>query len=213
MLAPCSLSPQVHSPCCCAATTKILQNHYPERLGLAVCYSPPKLFSFTWRVSLCACRPAVLSAVGVLQSWSASSCLGILCRRQCCFCTAPAFSCSSSRSGLLLPAAIWTHMRAIWLRRPVAAMLLHLSVYLRVSPLAAHNPVACGRHSLPGLSSFELSPVDVQLGAGLLVHQTLCAFLTTSHALQLCGSHVQTALLPSYSCGMKQFRPLASLFR
>ena len=81
------------------------------------------------------------------------------------------------------------------------------------SPLAAHNPVACGRHSLPGLSSFELSPVDVQLGAGLLVHRTLCAFLTTSHALQLCGSHVQTALLPSYSCGMKQFRPLASLFR
>eukprot|EP00891_Asterochloris_glomerata_P007428 jgi/Astpho2/7428/Aster-02011 len=35
------------------STTKILQSHYPERLGLAVCYSPPKLFSFTWRM----CKP------------------------------------------------------------------------------------------------------------------------------------------------------------
>ena len=29
----------------------ILQNHYPERLGLAVCYHPPRLFQLTWRVS------------------------------------------------------------------------------------------------------------------------------------------------------------------
>jgi hypothetical protein len=28
----------------------ILMNHYPERLGLAICYHAPTLFSMTWRV-------------------------------------------------------------------------------------------------------------------------------------------------------------------
>ena len=32
-------------------TVHILQNHYPERLGAALCYYPPLLFSCTWRVS------------------------------------------------------------------------------------------------------------------------------------------------------------------
>ena len=32
-------------------TVHILQNHYPERLGAALCYYPPRLFSYTWRVS------------------------------------------------------------------------------------------------------------------------------------------------------------------
>ena len=42
-------------------TLNILQNHYPEQLGLAVCYHPPRLFQLTWRVSsgpLCLLSPA-----------------------------------------------------------------------------------------------------------------------------------------------------------
>lgn len=31
-------------------TTQILQNHYPERLGLAVCYFAPRLFSLAYKV-------------------------------------------------------------------------------------------------------------------------------------------------------------------
>lgn len=33
-------------------TLNILQGHYPERLGLSVCYHPPRLFQITWKVSL-----------------------------------------------------------------------------------------------------------------------------------------------------------------
>ena len=42
-------------------TMGILQSHYPERLGLALCYHPPALFSFTWKARAChtcaICRP------------------------------------------------------------------------------------------------------------------------------------------------------------
>ena len=33
-----------------SATLHILQTHYPDRLGKAVCYHAPVLFSLTWRV-------------------------------------------------------------------------------------------------------------------------------------------------------------------
>lgn len=31
-------------------TVHILQNHYPERLGVCICYLPPRVFSYTWKV-------------------------------------------------------------------------------------------------------------------------------------------------------------------
>ena len=31
-------------------TLNILQSHYPERLGMAVCYYAPRLFSFSFKV-------------------------------------------------------------------------------------------------------------------------------------------------------------------
>ncbi len=27
-----------------------LQNHYPERLGVCICYLPPRIFNYTWKV-------------------------------------------------------------------------------------------------------------------------------------------------------------------
>lgn len=36
-------------------TLHILQGHYPERLGLAICFHPPRLFSFMWK----ACSPFI----------------------------------------------------------------------------------------------------------------------------------------------------------
>ncbi|KAL3148387.1 hypothetical protein ABBQ38_013843 [Trebouxia sp. C0009 RCD-2024] len=32
-------------------TLNILQGHYPERLGLSVCYHPPRLFQITWKAT------------------------------------------------------------------------------------------------------------------------------------------------------------------
>lgn len=34
-------------------TANVLQNHYPERLGLAILYNPPKVFESFWTVSHC----------------------------------------------------------------------------------------------------------------------------------------------------------------
>lgn len=33
-------------------TAHVLQDHYPERLGLAILYNPPKFFESFWTVSL-----------------------------------------------------------------------------------------------------------------------------------------------------------------
>lgn len=33
-------------------TANILQNHYPERLNVAILYNPPRLFEAFWTVSL-----------------------------------------------------------------------------------------------------------------------------------------------------------------
>lgn len=33
-------------------TAKVLQNHYPERLGLGILYDPPKIFESFWTVCI-----------------------------------------------------------------------------------------------------------------------------------------------------------------
>ena len=48
-------------------TMSILQSYYPERLGLALCYHPPALFSFTWKAR-------ALNTLAVLQ---ADTCKGL----------------------------------------------------------------------------------------------------------------------------------------
>ena len=54
-------------------TLNILQSHYPERLGMAVCYHAPRLFSFSFKVHPakivdCASIPMSLIAAAVLRS-------------------------------------------------------------------------------------------------------------------------------------------------
>lgn len=34
-------------------SNSILQNHYPERLGTAIMYNPPKIFEAFWKVRFC----------------------------------------------------------------------------------------------------------------------------------------------------------------
>ena len=46
-------------------TLKILQGHYPERLGLAICYHPPWLFQLVWRVSKCHPRQRPHGSCGI----------------------------------------------------------------------------------------------------------------------------------------------------
>ena len=48
-------------------TTHLLQNHYPERLGLAICYHPPVLFSLTYKVGCDCVSSRALRVVHLLQ--------------------------------------------------------------------------------------------------------------------------------------------------
>ena len=167
----------------CAATTKILQSHYPERLGLAVCYSPPKLFSFTWRVSLCAWRPAVFLVAARLQSWSAS-CLGHPLQMTMCF---------GQHQLSAAPAAV-----------QICCCLLLSGHTARLAPMTC-----CCHAAAPGYCT---DPGGLQPGAGVQVHWTLRVSLIAERTLHLCGLQVHaTPKMLSCSYGVKQYNRLQAL--
>ena len=62
-------------------TTQMLQNHYPERLGLAVCYHAPRLFSLAYNVSpsmeAVPCRVSTAGSELCFAAWEAMCSRGL----------------------------------------------------------------------------------------------------------------------------------------
>ena len=66
-------------------TLNILQSHYPERLGMAVCYHAPRLFSFSFKV--CPAKVSLtVPRLDVTVCWREPSQLGCCAALEGCSC-------------------------------------------------------------------------------------------------------------------------------
>ncbi|KAI8475407.1 MAG: CRAL/TRIO domain-containing protein [Monoraphidium minutum] len=137
-----------------------LQNHYPERLGCAVCYCAPSLFSLTWRVR---CRPAPLPRAAAALVWpcfgchTAKSCL----RTRTCTRTLALFSdlvhATSTNSAVTCTIPLAT-------ASPSAPTQHHLAPPPQHTfSTTSHRP--CAPSSTPGQSARPLTPPTCHLFA------------------------------------------------
>ena len=124
-------------------TLNILQSHYPERLGMAVCYHAPRLFSFSFKVHP-AKRLLTVPLLDVTVCWQEPSQLA------CCsvldVCGVLLLSaCSLGPSKVTLKVFVFQALVARHMQSPTAAGTPHVKGVADTSGMLSDNLIGVSR--------------------------------------------------------------------